>query len=400
MIFSYAHCSSTLTFLSFQNYCMLIPTCAHTLFAADPHVLSEMHSKMTEQELMEFFVAGLHDASRFQTPDGDFRAITEWDGVTCTPSGAVGAVEWEHLDGGQVDFSSLPPHIRSLIITASELEGSLYFEFIFVPLLVLDLASNRLSGSLLTHKIPESLLKLRVAANNFTGELDCTAFPAGLKSIDVGDNTLEGTLDLTELPPTLLGLRLSKNMFFGAVNISQLPKTLQMAWLCHGMLKNAAAAPRMGDMKQSLRIANQDSLPLGDLPDGMHSLSIKENIFSGTVALFDLPSKMQVLVLAKNHLSGSLELRSLPTTLTHLDLSHNHFVGRIDCLQLPEVLRLLDVQGNQLSGQVHIAPSRIKRRIILKDNRFSGDVVVGNVGVDFGGADVVEDPFDRSPFEE
>ena len=94
--------------------------------------------------------------------------------------------------------------------------------------------------------------------------------------------------------------------------------------------------------------------PTEHLPCEFRSITLYQNLFSGSLNFCDLPPRLKNLSLHQNKFVGSIDLSSLPATLSLLSLGVNSLTGELNFTQLPSSLEVMDFMMNQFHGVVDL----------------------------------------------
>eukprot|EP00906_Rhabdomonas_costata_P011134 RCo015724 len=94
------------------------------------------------------------------------------------------------------------------------------------------------------------------------------------------------------------------------------------------------------------------TVPLGQLPASLQELTLQGCRFTGTVDLSHAPGGLRRLSMAANAFTGTPNLTALPFAAVAVNLSGNHFIGTVLLSGLPPNLTVVSLSGNQLSELV------------------------------------------------
>ncbi|CAI7804806.1 unnamed protein product [Closterium sp. NIES-53] len=326
---------------------------------------------------------------------------SQWEGVTCTPQGAVVKIELNFWETGPI-----PPTITALNslqhleISGVNITGSLPVSL--GALLTLTTVSIRSSTSGCSGRIPRSLSSL-----------------TNLVSLDLlGHKFSQG------IPPALSHL---KRLTYLSLNVNQLsgpiPPALGTLWnlktlhLAHNRL--TGAVPRqLSGLSRLEELSLQENQLIGPLPGGLAALApslknldLSYNPIGGAFPYKLINSSNKIsgnlphvlgrilnlywLSLAGNRLNGSVSWKFFvyKPPLTVLSLENNQLTGEFPWRALKAgvggALKQLDISSNKLVGSI---PAAVLRNFRLTDFNVSGNFFSGKLPqVGRGDGDMVFD---------
>ena len=137
----------------------------------------------------------------------------------------------------------------------------------------------------------------------------------------------------------------------------------------------------------------QGSCSFDALPQGLLTLQIFVNKFSGEINLTSLPPKLVSLLAWRNLFTGHADLTHLPPNVQRINLTGNALKGLIDLTKLPSRLTHLSLRDNYFDTVI-LSPETCDTAIRLSGNRIlrTTGTIFSNVNIDHQEADDVEIP--------
>jgi len=204
---------------------------AFLLLTEDPTALSRPDpNTLPQQTLMELLLGDFDDKQIFRKPDGSFKALGQWKGVTVNDVMEVTQISWAPRNPFEIRTRLVirdPIEARQLYAPTAKAGGSIDFKWIPSTVRKLAIYKMNLRGTINTWVLPPELdAEFNVSSNSLDGTVDTAGFPRRLWTIDISENNLSGCFDLTVLPPRLRNLNVSENMFCGTADFSRLPEAI------------------------------------------------------------------------------------------------------------------------------------------------------------------------------
>ncbi|KAL1542319.1 hypothetical protein AAHA92_26431 [Salvia divinorum] len=238
----------------------------------------------------------------------------------------------------------------------NSLSGSIPTFFCKATFLVLDLSVNYLSGSI-PHCLFENTFSLNLGRNNISGWIpDNFSRNCELMLLDLHDNNLVGDVPLSLANCSLLTvLNLSNNKLSGTVPTS-LCKISDL-WILDLSANNLNGnIPRC--LVQHLLALNLGRNNItGRVPNftadcGLQYLDLNNNKLTGEVPLsLENCQRLEVMNVGGNQLDGTFPCM-LPLSLRVLVLRANRFHGELRCHKSWPNLQIIDIANNNFSGNV------------------------------------------------
>ena len=145
------------------------------------------------------FIQGIENPHPSWTPSNP---AEEWSGVECNKRGEVVAIRW----GGRrlrgcVQWRSLPPTLRTLLLPSNALTGTLETQELPPELQIFSVSQNQLSGVPDMTRLPDTLEVACLSSNLFEGEVKLNALPGTLRTLVMSNmRKLRGEVYYAELP--------------------------------------------------------------------------------------------------------------------------------------------------------------------------------------------------------
>ena len=148
------------------------------LVAPDDQHLGRLDpSVLPEQCLMEIFVEGFQNKTKFQDKNGHFTDCHDWNG-THVIDGVITPLainDYKNPLEGSLNVRFLPSTVTLLRLVDQKQGGQLDTAEIPWNLISIELCENSLDGSFITEGLPQSILLVNIDGNNFCSTLDLTA---------------------------------------------------------------------------------------------------------------------------------------------------------------------------------------------------------------------------------
>ena len=222
--------------------------------AADTNVTARFRKiDVSQQSLMELFVADLTDVGISKTEEGDFIDIAEWSILKFDSEQNIVSIIMDSFEGvdmnffdcdedrsiisecflsnGRINFAYVPLTTRHLDITWLDYKGTIDTADLPDALIHLELRSNAFHGSFRIESLPKDIERVLIADNRFSGSFHMESLPPRIIEFDVSDNEFSGTVNLNALPKDITTLNLRKNTLEGALSLLNLPKKLHKVFL-------------------------------------------------------------------------------------------------------------------------------------------------------------------------
>lgn len=278
-----------------------------------------------------------------------------------------------NLSGGfpQGFFKNLSS-LQILSIQTTLLGGTLPFDIgnTLPNLTKLFLADNMFEGHIPASLGNASLLRgIDLSLNNFTGHIpNSFGRLSGLSTLNLETNKLEARdnqgwefLEALRGCNNLNVLSLADNLLFGDVPNSIGGLSINLTILLLGRNNLTGIVP----------------LSIGNL-QGLISLGLDNNGFSGTIEWIGKLKNLQSLCLRNNNFTGPIPYSiGKLTQLTELYLRNNAFEGHIPpSLGNPQLLLKLDLSYNKLQGTIPLEISNLRQLIYLQlaSNKLNGEI--------------------------
>ena len=210
---------------------------------------------VSQQSLMELFVADLADVRIAKIGGGDFIDITEWsilefDDEQNIVSIAMDGYEEMGADSlefdlytppciksecfgfkGTINFAYVPVTTKHLEIIWLDYEGTLDTADLPDSLVLLDLRGNAFGGSFYVKGLPRNIQTIVISNNRFSGSLHMESLPSKVTEFDMSENEFHGTVNLNALPKDIITLNLKNNKLEGTISLVNPPKQLHEIFL-------------------------------------------------------------------------------------------------------------------------------------------------------------------------
>ncbi|KAK7849657.1 mdis1-interacting receptor like kinase 2 [Quercus suber] len=373
----------------------LLSSCKADPKAEVEALLKWKKSLPADQPILKSWVAQFN-SSRASSP-------CKWRGIACNNEGSVTEIKLNYtgLKGTleNLDFFSFP-NLLHLDLRSNQPKGTIPMNIgTLSKLQFLDLSINFFNGSLpLSLANLTKVYELDVSQNNITGKLDSRLFPDGTGKSKTGlislKNFLLQTNGLVDRIPEEIGnlkhlalLALDGNYFFGPIP-SSLGNLSDLTILRLAQNQLLGQIPiSFGTLKLTELFLLKNKLS-GSVPEEIGNLSslvtlhLAENNFTGHLPQqVGQGGKLTNFSAAFNNFTGPIPI-SLKNcrTLYRVRLEHNQLTGYIDQdFGVYPNLTYIDLSYNRLIVEIGKLSNLIK--LILKDNKLSGEVLAGIGGL-------------------
>jgi len=164
------------------------------------------YSLLSDQSLLELFIANVDTRNSFRNTEGDYLDIHDWDGVTLRDDNVFAIDFFRRFGEGTLNFEAIPTTARKVSIRVASCTGTVPWEKLSDEIRYWSLFDSPFEGTVDLTVLPRQLITFEVVMTNFSGTLDFGQLPQGLVMLQLSRNKFTGRADLRPIQKPICGI--------------------------------------------------------------------------------------------------------------------------------------------------------------------------------------------------